>query len=96
MDTLFLITCRVFRVRVRPRFFDQVGHQTTNASMGNKHFFTNSCHHSDLLEHLKICTFKVIILCEWANLSKKKKISMKNIRLGDQLLIKNTFEFLIF
>ena len=27
-------------VRDRPRFFDQVGHQTTNASIGNKHFFT--------------------------------------------------------
>ena len=26
--------------RNRPRFFDQVGHQTTNASIGNKHFFT--------------------------------------------------------
>ena len=26
--------------RDRPRFFDQVGHQTTNASIGNKHFFT--------------------------------------------------------
>ena len=25
---------------VRPRFFDQVGHETTNASIGNKHFFT--------------------------------------------------------
>ena len=24
----------------RPRFFDQFGHQTTNASIGNKHFFT--------------------------------------------------------
>ena len=23
-----------------PRFFDQVGHQTTNASIGNKLFFT--------------------------------------------------------
>ena len=23
-----------------PRFFDQVGHQTTDASIGNKHFFT--------------------------------------------------------
>ena len=23
-----------------PRFFDQVGHQTTNASIENKHFFT--------------------------------------------------------
>ena len=28
-------------VRVRPRFFDQVGHQTTsNASIENKYFFT--------------------------------------------------------
>ena len=26
--------------RVRPRFFDQVGDQTTNASIGNKYFFT--------------------------------------------------------
>ena len=25
--------------RVRPRFFDQVGHQTTNAPIGNKYFF---------------------------------------------------------
>ena len=27
-------------LRYRPRFFDQVGHQTTYASMGNKHFIT--------------------------------------------------------
>ena len=26
--------------RVRPRFFDQVGHQTNNASIGNEYFFT--------------------------------------------------------
>ena len=26
--------------RYRPRFFDKVWHQTTDASMGNKHFFT--------------------------------------------------------
>ena len=25
---------------IRPIFFDQVGHQTTNAFIGNKHFFT--------------------------------------------------------
>ena len=30
--------------RDRPRFFDQVGHQTTNASIENKHFFTKKCH----------------------------------------------------
>ena len=27
-------------LRVRPRFFGQVGHQTTNALIGNKYFFT--------------------------------------------------------
>ena len=29
--------------RVRPKFFDQVGHQTMYASSENKHFFTKSC-----------------------------------------------------
>jgi hypothetical protein len=29
--------------RVRPRFFDQVGHETMYASSGNEHFFTKSC-----------------------------------------------------
>jgi hypothetical protein len=31
------------KTRVRPRFFDQVGHETMYASSGNKHFFTKSC-----------------------------------------------------
>ena len=31
-------------IRVRPRFFDQVGHKTMYASSGNKYFFTKSCH----------------------------------------------------
>ena len=31
-------------IRDRPRFFDQVGHQTTFAYVGNKHLFTKSCH----------------------------------------------------
>ena len=30
----------IVHLRVRPRFFDQVGHQTTNASTGNKYFST--------------------------------------------------------
>ena len=46
---------------------------------------------NNLLEHLKICTFKVIFCVKnWSNLSKKE--SMKNIGLGDQLLLKNVFE----
>ena len=31
--------------RNRPRFFEQVGHETMFVSSGNKHFFTKSCHH---------------------------------------------------
>ena len=31
-------------IRYRPRFFDQVGHQTTSSHIENKHFFTKSCH----------------------------------------------------
>ena len=35
-----LYHCDHMYTRVRPRFFDQVGHQTTNAYIGNKHLFT--------------------------------------------------------
>ena len=38
---LSIVDCSI---RYRPRFFDQVGHQTTYAYIGNKHFFTKSCH----------------------------------------------------
>jgi hypothetical protein len=31
-------------IRYRHRFFDQVGHQTMYAFIGNKHFFTISSH----------------------------------------------------
>ena len=31
-------------LRVRPRFFDQVGHETMYVSSGNRHFFTKSCY----------------------------------------------------
>ena len=30
--------------RYRPRFFDQVGHQTASAYLENKHFLPKSCH----------------------------------------------------
>ena len=41
-SALLLNYSRVVEVqnRDRPRFFDQVGHQTTNVSIGNKFFFT--------------------------------------------------------
>ena len=35
----FNSVCEVFS-RVRLRFFDQIGYQTTNAPSGNKYFFT--------------------------------------------------------
>ena len=40
-----LILCILpFKIRVGPRFFDQVGHQTTNAYIGNEYLFTKKCH----------------------------------------------------
>ena len=33
-----------FSITYRPRLFDQVGHQTMYAFMGNKQFFTKQCH----------------------------------------------------
>jgi hypothetical protein len=54
-------------------------------SSGNKHFFTKSCHrqtyqnYEHLLEHLKICSYKAIFLCEKLVESFQKKNSMKNI-----------------
>ena len=35
--------------RVRPRFFDQVGHETVYASSGN--FFTRPCHRQTYQNH---------------------------------------------
>ena len=55
-----------FLGRDRPRFFDQVGHQTTYAYIRNKHFFNKSCHrqtyqnYEQPSQNYKICTFKVI------------------------------------
>ena len=39
---IYIVLCTY--IRVRPRFFDQVGHETMYASSGNKDFFTKSCH----------------------------------------------------
>ena len=65
-------------------------------SSENKHFFTKSFHHhlpKLLTSSLNISKFIVSFFCvkKWSNLS-PKKISMKNIWLGDKLLLKNVFE----
>ena len=39
----------------RSRFFDQVRHQTTNASVGNKHFFTKYWHHQTYQNYEQPC-----------------------------------------
>ena len=41
---VFAHLCSSVTIRVRPRFSDQVGHETMYASGGNKHFFTKPCH----------------------------------------------------
>ena len=45
------IDCGLVGVRVSPRFFDQVGHETMYASSGNKHFFTKSFHRQTCQNH---------------------------------------------
>ena len=75
-------------------FFDQVGHKTMYASSGNNHFFTKYCHcqtyqnydqppqtsqNSDFQSH-----FSVLKL-----IKSFQKNYLKNIGLGDQLLIQN-------
>ena len=87
----------LLQLRVRPRCFDQVGHETIHPSSGNKHFFTKSCHrqtyqnyeqppqtyqNSDFQSHFSVLKIGWIF---------PKKNSVKNIGLGDQLLIKNVF-----
>ena len=68
-------------IRVRLRFFNQVGHETMYAFSGNKHFFTKLSHRQTYQnyeqppeKHLKIHTFKVIFLC-----LKLVKYSLKKI-----------------
>ena len=68
------------------------------ATSENKHFFTKSCHcqtyqnYEQPPQKSQILTFKVIFLSLKLVESFRKKKSMKNIQLGDQLLLKNVFE----
>ena len=84
--------------RVRPRFFDQVGHETMYASSGNKHFFTKSCHRQTYQNYEQPPqTYQNLYFQSHFSVLKigrifPKKNSMKNIGLGDQLLLKNVFE----
>ena len=81
--------------RVLSRFFISVGHETTYASSGNKHFFTKWCHLQSYQNYERPTRTSQNSDCQsfsvenWSNISKKK--SLKNIGLGDQLLIKNVF-----
>ena len=73
------------QIRDRPRFFDQVGHQTTNAPFGNKHFslyndlirLTKIM--NNLVKDLKILSLKVSFQCLKLVKSFPKKKSVKNI-----------------
>ena len=70
------------RNRDPPRFFDQVGHQTTNASIENKHFFHKIRTLPKLWTALsKIAKFALSVIFQCLKLVKSfpKKISVKNI-----------------
>ena len=66
-------------------FFYQVGHQTTNASIKNKHFLLNNDLvrltniMNNLVKDLKILSFKVILQCLKLVESSQKKFFENNI-----------------
>ena len=78
--------------RYRPRFFDQVGHQTTSAYIENKHFFTKSCHRQTYQNYEQPPqSLQNLYFQSHFSASKINRIfliffSVKNIWLGDQLL----------
>ena len=41
---LSYVRSELMYIRYHSRFFVQLGHETTYAPSGNKHFFTKSCH----------------------------------------------------
>ena len=59
--------------RVRPRFFDQVGHESMYASSGNKHFFTKSCHRQTYQNYEQSRQ-------NWAQFKKIKYLKNKNFQ----------------
>ena len=79
--------------RYRPRFFDQVGHQTMYAYIRNKHFLRNH----DIVRPTRIqnykqpqCMIAKFLLSKSSSASKINGIflilfSVKSIKLGDQL-----------
>ena len=84
--------------RGRQRYFDQVGYQTTNASIGNKHFFTKQwprqayqdyeqpfqrSWNSEFQSHFSVSKIGRIF---------PLKFSVKNIWLGDDHILMNLFE----
>ena len=69
------------RIWVGPRFFDQVGPQTTNASIWNEYFFTKLCHRHTYKNYEqsgqksgtflvnKVCTLNIKVFEKFHNIS---------------------------
>ena len=90
------------RIRYRLTFFDQAGHQTMSAYIENKHFFTKSCHRQTYQNYEEPPQrLQNLYIQSHFSASKINGIfliffSVKNIRLGDQLLLKVFLENLYF
>ena len=95
---VFFYSTHNILIRDRPRLFDQVRHQTTNASIENKPFFTKQwprqayqnyeqpcqrSQNSEFQSHFSVSKIGWIF---------PKKISVKNIWLEDQLILMKFFE----
>ena len=86
------ILFETIKPRYRPRFFNQIGHQTMSAYIENKHFFTKSCHrqtnqnYEQPPQSLQNLYFQSHFSASKINQIFLIFFSVKNIWLGDQLL----------
>jgi hypothetical protein len=98
LKTLLIRTSQYVNNRDRPRFLDQVGHQTIYAYIGNKHFFTKSCHRQTYQNYEQPPQRMQNLYLSKSFFSIKNQLnlsdffSMKNIRLGDQLFEMKFFD----
>ena len=84
---------RAVLLRVRPRFFDQVGHETMHASSGNQHFFTRSYHCTEVGFSFFLSTLFIILVgLMMAGFSEKMLISTRCMHGFMSKLIKKSWK----
>ena len=94
----FQISTYVWIIETVLDFFEQVGHETM-LQVEISNFFGKSCHLQTYHNYEQPPQYQNSDFQSYFSVSKigqKKKFSMKNIWLGDQLLLQNVFEIFDF